>query len=467
MPSPLSPQNQPSLRRHTPVKESSAFVGASPTPATPRFAGGTDQLIRQVKHQLPLAHRGLNTVFRIKEGASGAAVFTFFQDLLVSLGSRAAAFRGAAEGFETSLLELLENLVVYFGLKPIGGGMNRLSLAVLPKQDRTKLAPLLRNEAVTSLPAELLKKLNSVKAATAITTLAASLLCGEYIILHLKNLMTAQVFKKDRFTDVIGLSQGHIKNQTESPVLQKSKNRMFQLPATFAAILAGSLILARTGHKSELVQNTATLMEKKGFLLTRNPQTGKLEVPFNLIRTYMFLSIPGYLDAARDKQERIEAAIRLPIVMGYLAFGQGFLEKILAKTLFKDLQEKGPDGKIQVKRLTAIEQEMQAFLADKADTIHADKLVQETYEKFGRSLKQRNIVSLIALMVGALGTGTGLAFLNRSFTAHRYRKSKVQQQAFQMPRGTQPAIQRRSFAEYVNPTPNSATSASFASRISR
>jgi hypothetical protein len=130
-------------------------------------------------------------------------------------------------------------------------------------------------------------------------------------------------------------------------------------------------------------------------------------------------SIP-YLDSARDGYERLETAIRLPVVFAYILYGQELVQKLMFKT-FPWLFKGALDEKNQLLSTRQIAQnavqghwkEGQAWTSDIQQKILAD---------MKRPMASKAMTVAFPLLSGIFVTGIGLGLFNRLLTAHRFRK---------------------------------------------
>ena len=224
----------------------------------------------------PIADRALGRMIAMKEGGSGLSHMTFMQDTLVAWLPKTAVSRSRAELSETSFLEFLESILIYYAMPFFGGNVR---------------------------------------------------------------------------------------------VLQKPLEKFVK---TFDFSFA-----------------------KNGLNLGRNQMLA-----------YMGLAVPSYVDAARDNLERVEIVTRLGLILPYLAFGQGFLEKRLAGFIGRRV----PDVLTQPGGIKTLE------------AIAAEAAKGAGKQSVQRALRAKSMLFGIPLAVGVFGTGLGVGLLNRFFTAYRFKK---------------------------------------------
>ena len=116
--------------------------------------------------------------------------------------------------------------------------------------------------------------------------------------------------------------------------------------------------------------------------------------------TYMAIGYASYIDAARDKLERVEVASRVGFILGYLAFGQELIDKAVGKIFGK------------AKPLAQIAAETAGNPA-----------------AFRKALVSKSAVTFIPLLFGMLVAGLGVGLLSRLWTAQRFKQAQPQSQS--------------------------------------
>jgi hypothetical protein len=373
-----------------------------------RFQGAPASALDMVLQKSTGGQKLLGKALQLKEGDNGLSYLTFLQDTLVALIPRAIVSRSNAELTESTFLELMESAVLYCGLPVLG---DKVFKPLFNKVAGVK--PLAVGKTLTT---EMEAKLIRSKAATILSTFGLALIGGEYVIHYTKNLITAKMFNKDSFSDVVNLSPGQMKSSQASPVVNHSQNRIKQCLAACGGILAGSFLLARGPANFKLLEKTAHgLVKHLNFEKTKK---GGLCLSQRQMEMYMGLSVLAYLDSARDNLERVETGSRLLILLPYLARGQGWLQNGLLKYLpsqFKNIMnaEKG------AKTLEQLAQE--ALNRAGQDPQKAAKLL-------ATPLRQKAFLTGAPLTFGILGTGIGVGLLNRFWTQYRFQKHQQKDQ---------------------------------------
>jgi hypothetical protein len=257
--------------------------------------------------------------------------------------------RSKAQFFEETFLEFVEDGAFYFTVPVVGEllakGMQRLAglpQAIgqhLPKQAATKtgqdwigtaLADWQKTHAKALSPQAMEAIYPRLVAAKAGTLLGVvGIAAGyEYLIQHVKNMITARAFKTKNFTAVAGLEPGRLertRDDEHDPVV-RGQHRLKQVPALTAGVLAASLalpsLLRRGGQPLKVAENLMQWVDfKRGSVFDlSNP----------ILATTVLSGVASYLDAARDGLERKETATRLGIVVPYLLAGRQLAGNALA-----------------------------------------------------------------------------------------------------------------------------------------
>lgn len=400
------------------------------------------ELLRRAK--APGGYRALAGLISHQEGQGGGPMMKFAQDTGVAWLPKAAVSRTSIEGIETTFLEFLESGMAYF-LPFLGGPLlGRLFQSVAGRQAgfdakllTTPLADLEKRHTAQ------LDKVVPVKAAVILATIAGIGLMGESLVNYGKNLMTAHFFHKDKFSDVVNLSQGQMPHDpANSPQVQKSRRRLKQVAMVFGGLLAGSAGLARFGHQLPAAAKRALREGVRRFDFDFS-KGSRYSIGRGLLGGIMLTSMIPYLDSARDKYERMETLCRLPVVFLYLLFGQEWLQKGLRNsmpTLFKSITESAPDGTPRIMGLDeltqrAVRQATQACGQPNLNTgqrsgASFSGLPKEVAQKAAQTMQEplmaKALYVLAPLGVGILGTGLALGLLNRYLTAARYRNGTEQ-----------------------------------------
>ena len=386
----------------------------NPTSQPITFQGATNasmnHAVNEVFKQSPLGLRVLGKGLHIKEGDSGFSIVTFLQDTLVTLLPKWVIARSTAETVESSFLELAESAILYFGLPVLA----------------TKVFSPIFNRTIQKHPiTDALKgtpRFINARAATILATFGLTLVGGEFVTNYVKNIITAKCFNKDSFSDIVNLSQGKMDSHQPSPVIQKCETRIKQCLAACVGIYGFSLLLARPelltrvklGALKEPLENLSKRLVK--YLDFDEGKNGKLCLSRKQQIPYMLLAVFAYLDSARDKLEQVEVASRLAVILPYLAWGQGALEKGLLKLAPKYFAPvpKYFDPIKNVEKVQSISQLAQHFYKlQNGNALAAAK-------EMAIPIKRKAVLTGVPLGFGILGTGIIVGKLSQFWTKYRY-----------------------------------------------
>jgi hypothetical protein len=377
-----------------------------------------------------------------QEGQGGGTTMKFLQDTGTAWMPKILISRSKAEGAEVSLLEFGESAMTYALPTLLGPGLANLFFKSAGKSEGfgkqllTQTFEQLKNKG----NAEAVHRAMAAKAGMILTTIGGIGLWGESLVNYGKNLMTAKVFKKDTFSDVINLGPAPANSTTESqstgsqsngpqsiddsPQVRKAKRRILQTTAAFGGIVGSSVLLARFGHRFGWSKALSQKMVKHLDFDFAHKEGGKVAFGLGnrkgLLGAIMLTCSIPYLDSARDGYERLETAIRLPVVFAYILYGQELVQKLMFKT-FPWLFKGALDEKNQLLSTRQIAQnavqghwkEGQAWTSDIQQKILAD---------MKRPMASKAMTVAFPLLSGIFVTGIGLGLFNRLLTAHRFRK---------------------------------------------
>lgn len=386
----------------------------------PNLSATATRLIRQSRLARTLA---------FQEGQGGGTTMRFLQDTGTAWLPKILISRSQAEGAEVSMLEFGESAMTYGMPMFLGPGLGNLFYKLLgkkkgfdPKLLSSTLADLKKKGATE---AGAVDRALAVKSAVILSTIGAIGLWGESLVNYGKNLMTAKVFHKDKFSDVVNLSQGQISatDMDESPQVRKAKHRIGQMTGVMAGILGGSFLLARFGHQSRVVrQFSGKVVKHLDFGFGKN-EAGKVTYGLGnrkgLLGVIMLACSFPYMDSARDNYERLETALRLPIVFSYILFGQEWMQKGMIKAfpkLFEGALEQGRALSVQEITENALKK-----AAKQSPTI-TPEIEQAAAKEISKGLIAKGMTVGVPLASGILVTGLGLGLLNRFLTAYRFKQ---------------------------------------------
>lgn len=270
------------------------------------------------------------------------AVQQFAQDTLGVWVPKApvALYRSKLQFFEDTFLEFVEDGAFYFTIpiagKILGKLINRKNAFTKDYRDIgaswSELAGKLKHQPALE------KSLVAAKSGAALGALGSAL-AFEFMIQHMKNVITAKEFKTTNFTGVAGLEHSRTElREGEIDPVAKAKKRGKQVGLLTAGTLVGALALPHllkrndtllSGARKALAYlNFASAKERGAFFDTQKA--------FQALLT--FVGLAGYLDAARDKLEWKEQLTRLAVVIPYLLFGKQLVAQGLAHGVQKFAQ---------------------------------------------------------------------------------------------------------------------------------
>lgn len=386
------------------------------------------KLLAIAKSKMPL-HQQLAGRFLgyLEKNSKGASVLKFLQDTVVAWAPKMLVSRSGTERFEISFLEFVESAYNYFaspvlgekGFKPL---LNAVSGAKVPL--RYLSAPL------SKVPKHLYSKVLSLKAGIILSSVFIVNIAGNYGLHFVKNLLTDKVFKKNRFSDIINLSDAPTHQQLqESAVAQKAKRRIKQSLLISSGLLATSLLLARYGRNVKALQKPLEKFVK--FFDFDYHANGGFGLSRNQLRFALFpINIFGYIDAARDHLERVEVACRTIVVGGYLCFFGDMFQDSIAKKFGNKYpgilkNAKGHDVKSFVTLAEEATQQARQVLVKEGQVLSKSNLQKKALEILAPRIKGKTMLFITPLLFSMGVVGLGAAAFNRYWTAYRYKQEAV------------------------------------------
>lgn len=394
-----------------------ATIAPSPRAGVPAPAVGFGNAGVGVAALSPIT-RGLLGL--VDASSAGFEMTKFMQDTASSLGGRLFSSRSKSESAEISFIEVMESLLVYFGVSRFAKHVfhplySRLAGATEPGKPAAF-------KAIGEYAPKALKHMAPVRAATILATLGTTVIGGEFVLLFLKNLMTLKVFQQDNFSDVVNLSQGKAIDPEASAVGKKARQRIkLYGGVALGAIVAGG-VLAALGPRAKGLQRLSHGISKAlDFHFVKNEKTGtvKAGLSLSLMKAFMGLAFLGYQDAARSRLEHIEVGVRQAVLFPYLLFGQEFLVKQI-KRLFSPALFNAEGKMLDNKALERLAKDL-AKASGKTAQQHVRQLA-----------RQKNAVFLLSHGIGTIGVTVALSELSKYFTKLRFQhEQQAKQQAQQ------------------------------------
>lgn len=403
----------------------------SPIESSVKFKGTLQKTATEaVLQKASFGYRTLGKALSMKEG--NIPYITCLQDTTIAWLPKVLVSRSRIEGLEVSFLEFAESAMVYF--LPLKGSKLLAQLFHQLPGKAGQFNPELLTKPLSQLKKELSKeelaKVLPVKLAVILATIGSIGLVGESLSNYGKNLMTAHFFKKDKFSDVINLSQGQINTDTQkSPLVQKSFNRLIQVTAAFAGMLLGGALLSRFGYKAgPTLQKVLTQsVSKLDFNFEKGTSYG---LGKGMLAAIMGASTIPYLDSSRDRYERLENLCRLPIVFFYLLKGQDLLESFMLRFKGKGMNSLLKADQKTIKSMEELAQEALINAGGSLEQVNTPEVLQKAADSMKSSLRAKALHVGVPLGVGMMTTGIGLGLLNRFWTAARYKKQNVACQSY-------------------------------------
>lgn len=388
----------------------------------------------------------LNTFIKSQENLSSTR---FIQDVATNWVPKAVFTRSLADFTEMTFLEYTESALFYFAPALLGGLFSNVFTKFTPKNLRkdvgdciSKPTEKLIEHAKISQNAVTKRALSSK---AAILLACVSIPAAEYALSFAKNLLTLKVFKKSDFNNVVNLNKGG--KQVESTEHQEKVKRSAEKHIRNAvklstASLAGGLVLATVGHKSETLQKLSkgilrpgeaifSLFNRLGFKSEKlkkalntyinfdfDTSKGKLGLSKGQLVVSTVAGFFGYSAAGRDrgKLDQLEVLTRVPIVVFYTIFGSAIFDHVfkhilINKNKYPDLIKKAEDGTVKIPT--------RAELPDIAEKVAKIKKTNPQIE-FNRLLKEKAIITAIPYGFSLIFMGFLLAGITRFWTQYRY-----------------------------------------------
>lgn len=453
----------------------------------PQFSGLQDQVLLQASRGLNPLVQGAAKFLKMKEGSGGNAHMQFVQDTAILWAPKAAISRSPIELYETTFVEFIESACFYY-VPPLLGGMvlSKLFSKIGKKGFRPSLTELSNPLKMVAgkiqpaglsriVPAKLGLAVASVGIATAI----------QYALNFIKNVSTEKGFNKNDFSSIIGYSHKIVEKNADTEVSRKAKRRLIQCALASVGLLGGGLLFARYGHllgepAMQRLSGVARWFDFD-FKQVTNKVTGKVSNRFDLggnqLKILMPFAIYTYIDAARDKLERIEVGCRATITGSYIAYIQpwaerafnrsygkvfshlnimtgDFAEKIKTPQVQKDCAEEAkvllknagikPSAESvsalfehvnslakssgdRVKSLAQIQTdciaEARTILAKSGQVFSEQDVIQKAARLFKPRLVAKSQLFFIPFLFGILVIGLFTALMNQTWTAYRYKKA--------------------------------------------
>ncbi|HEY9745667.1 MAG TPA: hypothetical protein V6C99_05570 [Oculatellaceae cyanobacterium] len=349
--------------------------------------------------------------------------------------------RSKTQLFEEIFLEVVEDLAFYLTI-PIAG-------TLLAERFFAKRFGHTPQEIGSRLGRKALEAPRNLIAAKAGVFLGAvSIAAGfEYLIQHVKNVITAKKFHTKNFTAVAGFEPGRTQLQSgETDPVEKAKRRIWQTAVLTGAGLLSAVLAPKSIMKNDRVFATAKkLIQYLDF--GKRPGNAPFDLSGPILGLVIGSGVISYIDAARDNLERKETATRLLFVVPGLLFGKALASDLLAwglerfgkvgtGTQRKTIQQHLAGTGISFTHGNPLKKAMSP------DTFMDFNVVDESGEALFKKLKETGLPDEIqygimkkfnqinfpwSYLVSAGIFGSGVCWLAFRQTKQRYEKQKLQQ----------------------------------------
>jgi hypothetical protein len=377
-------------------------------------------LSSNVTHGLPTRLKPVQWFLNLKESPSGISHVKFMQDTGTVFAPKAAATRSLAELFESGFVEFVESAFFYY-VSPLSArhGFTKLFQHLSPakpdlKTITTPLAQLSGAARKAAIP---------VKAANFLCGFGIVTISGEYALNFVKNLLTEGIFRKNAFSDVVNLSKTDPQEKPlDNGTRRKALNRILQCWGIGLGLLGTGAAISRWGGSVKALEKPLEALVKTfDFSYGKNGQFGLSKAQLRLM---LPIAVAGYIDAARDKLERWEVAIRAPITALYLGWGAEILEGQVLKRFGKRTPEIF-DGNalksLQTLAADAIKDAETRLKGQPTDAVNA--LAKQLYQQ---RLAAKGTLVLTPLFFSMSVVSFGVAMMNRYWTRQRFDRQQQQ-----------------------------------------
>lgn len=375
--------------------------------------------------RLPKKSRFIANCIKVYEDDNHFAEVRFAQDTIVNWVPKVFFVRSLADFSDMTFLEFAENFLVYYG----GTFLNK---HIFSKIFLRKLSPELKAKMAMSA-SELLKH-NSAAAKKLIPLKAALAVCGlaipiaEFSLNYIKNLLTLKIFKQADFNNIANLNKDKTEDLEKQKQVKQSAIKHLKIAGgLFAGALAFATLLATKGEKFQAISEFILIPGSKLFENSL-PKAAGFNKYFGLdssklcrgmLTACVTAAAFGYTGAAKDrgKQNLLEVAFRLPLVLFYVVTGSEMFEKVYKHVLRKQgkcselLEAEANHPEKQMPKLEDLG-ELAQQLAEKNHT--------SAETEFKKLLKQKMTIIGIPLGFSLLFMGFFVAAYSRYFTQYRY-----------------------------------------------
>lgn len=404
-------------------------------------------LIREIPNRkIKLAAKGLKLYDDDKQFAN----VRFTQDLIVNWVPKIPFSRSLADFGDMTAMEIPENFLAYYCGKFLNNALfKKIVLRKASPELKTKVADsakdLIGNNDSTS------KDAISKKAALAICGLAIPL--AEYSLCYLKNIFTLRVFNKSDFNNIANLNKNQKEDSKQQQKVKESAKKHIKLAGgIYAGCLGLAALIATKGKNSKPLRSISEFILAPGSKLFKNNLKKEKMVNkyFGLdsskltrgaLTTCVVAAAFGYTGAAKDrgKQNLLEVAFRLPLVLFYVVTGSELVEGAYKKFLRKrgSCKEFLDAEAESLKAEEAKYKGAKEFNGKNIDSV-INKIKMENFptlakelaiknnsteqKEFTRLVAQRAKITGVPLLFSLAFMGVFVSACSRFFTQYRYNK---------------------------------------------
>jgi len=386
--------------------------------------------------------RVVSNLITAQEKTSGLSHTRFVQDTATNLVPKATFARSKSDLSENTFLEVTESLLVYYCPILFGENVFRKIYSKNLAQNEKKLVStsavdLLKQKNINN------KKLMPVKAAIALSCMVIPL--AEFSLNFVKNLLTLKLFKQADFDNIANLKKEKNENQIQQEKVKNSAVKHIKIAAgVFGACLAGSLLLAKKGGSSKILQSISELILAPGNKLFKNStkkadftnkyfsldfadNNGKLALSKGQLTSCVLIGGAGYFGAAKDRGEQNykETLYRFPLVGFYIITGGDLLERGFKSVLKKANKCKELIGKnLEVPKFEQLPELAKKLSAQKGTKIETE---------FKTLAKQKALITGVPFLFGLGFMGFFVAGASNMFTKYRFDKKNSDDKPFKLP----------------------------------
>lgn len=393
----------------------------------------------------------LNVAKRYLKSQDNVANNRFIQDTATNWIPKAIFTRSIADFADMSFLEFLESGIFYF-LPTLFGNIYKKAYLKFHSDSAQRII----NSNISKNIDEILnddklqkgnysKKIIATKAAIILGCTAIP--AAEYALSFAKNLFTLKFFKKSDFNNIANLNKSQVEDKQQQERVKKNAKKHIKVSALFSlGGFALSLIFAKYGHKSGLIQRISRFIIEPGAYLSRGlnklrltkkggsfdkflrkyitpdfagvNEKGRFKLSQGQLLIIAGTGFFGYSAAAKDrgKLDKLEVWTRVPLVVLYTAFGSAFFDKIfnkifIQKNVFPNVIKKGVDENIVISETKD--------LPEIAEKISKTNRTSPQYE-LNKLIKQKAIIKSIPYLFGIVFMGFLLSGITRFWTQQRY-----------------------------------------------